>query len=66
MRSNLAIGLRILFGRAPELLHTLPRDCYTRDIVSVPIGRRPVFIVNHPETIRESLTKTVSFIPRAI
>lgn len=65
MRSNLAIGLRILFGRAPELLHTLPRDCYTRDIVSVPIGRRPVFIVNHPETIRRIVNEDREFYPKS-
>ncbi len=65
MRSNLTIGLRILFGRAPELLPTLPRDCYTKDIVSVPIGRRPVFIVNHPETIRRILTEDREFYPKS-
>lgn len=65
MRSNLAIGLRILFGRAPELLHTLPRDCYTKDIVSVPIGRRPVFIVNHPETIRRIFTEDRDRYPKS-
>ena len=65
MRSNLAIGLRILFGRTPELLHTLPRDCYTRDIVSVPIGRRPVFIVNHPETIRRIVNEDREFYPKS-
>jgi cytochrome P450 len=65
MRSNLAIGLQILFGRAPGLLHTLPRDCYTKDIVSVPIGRRPVFIVNHPEIIRRIFTEDRAFYPKS-
>jgi len=65
IRSNLAIGWRILFGRAPGLLHTLPRDCYTRDIVSVPIGRRPVFIVNHPETIRRICADDREFYPKS-
>jgi len=44
--------LQLLIGRSPDLLFTLPKDCYTKDIVSVPVGRRPVFIVNHPETLR--------------
>lgn len=57
MRSNLAIGLRILSGRAPDLLQTLPRDCYTKDIVTVPVGRRPVFIVNHTPTVRRILNE---------
>jgi cytochrome P450 len=52
LRSNLSIGLQLLIGRSPDLLFTLPKDCYTKDIVSVPVGRRPVFIVNHPETLR--------------
>ncbi len=65
MRSNLAIGLRILLGRAPELLHTLPRDCYTKDIISVPIGRRPVFIVNHPETIRRIFVEDREAYPKS-
>ena len=38
--------------RSPDLLFTLPKDCYTKDVVSVPVGKRPVFIVNHPETLR--------------
>ena len=44
--------MQLLIGRSPDLLFTLPKDCYTKDIVSVPVGRRPVFIVNHPETLR--------------
>ncbi len=52
LRSNLSIGLRLMIGRSPDLLFTLPKDCYTKDVVSVPVGRRPVFIVNHPETLR--------------
>lgn len=52
LRSNLAVGLSLALGRAPELLQTLPRDCYTKDVVVVPVGKRPVFIVNEPEIIR--------------
>lgn len=52
LRSNLAVGLSLALGRAPELLQTLPRDCYTKDVVVVPVGKRPVFIVNDPEIIR--------------
>ena len=65
LRSNLAIGLRILFRRSPDLLQTLPRDCYTKDIVTVPVGRRPVFIVNHPETIRRILTEDRANYPKS-
>ncbi len=65
LRSNLAIGLRILFQRSPDLLQTLPRDCYTKDIVTVPVGRRPVFIVNHPETIRRILTEDRANYPKS-
>ena len=65
LRSNLNIGLRILFRRAPDLLQTLPRDCYTKDIVSVPIGRRPVFIVNHPETLRRIFTEDREHYPKS-
>ncbi len=50
--SGLEVGLRIFLQRAPDLLLTLPRDCYTRDVVAVPIGRRPVVIVNDPALIR--------------
>ena len=65
LRSNLAIGLRILFQHSPDLLQTLPRDCYTKDIVTVPVGKRPVFIVNHPETIRRILTEDRANYPKS-
>ncbi|MCM0043033.1 MAG: cytochrome P450 [Burkholderiaceae bacterium] len=52
LRSSVAVGLKIFFERAPDLLQTLPRSCYERDVVAVPIGRRPVFIVNHPDLVR--------------
>jgi cytochrome P450 len=65
LRSNFAIGLRILFQRSPDLLQTLPRDCYTKDIVTVPVGRRPVFIVNHPETVRRILTEARENYPKS-
>jgi cytochrome P450 len=65
LRSNFAIGLRILFQRSPDLLQTLPRDCYTKDIITVPVGRRPVFIVNHPETIRRVLTEDRANYPKS-
>ncbi len=65
LRSNLAIGLKILFQRSPDLLQTLPRDCYTKDIITVPVGRRPVFIVNHPETIRRILTEDRTNYPKS-
>ena len=65
LRSNLAIGLRILFQHSPDLLQTLPRDCYTKDIITVPVGKRPVFIVNHPETIRRILTEDRANYPKS-
>ena len=65
LRSNLAIGLRILFLRSPDLLQTLPRDCYTKDVVTVPVGLRPVFIVNHPETVRRILTEDRANYPKS-
>ena len=65
LRSNLAIGLKILFQRSPDLLQTLPRDCYTKDIITVPVGRRPVFIVNHPATIRRILTDDRANYPKS-
>lgn len=52
LRSSLAVGLKIFLERAPDLLQTLPQSCYTDDVVTVPIGRRPVFIVNDPELVR--------------
>jgi cytochrome P450 len=52
LRSSLAVGLKIFFERAPDLLETLPRACYTQAVVAVPIGRRPVFIVNDPDIVR--------------
>ena len=65
LRSNLAVGLRILFQRSPDLLQTLPRDCYTKDIVTVPVGKRPVFIVNHPDTVRRILTEARENYPKS-
>ena len=65
LRSNLAIGIRILFQHSPDLLQTLPRDCYTKDIITVPVGKRPVFIVNHPETIRRILTEDRANYPKS-
>lgn len=65
LRSNLAIGLRLFFQRSPDLLQTLPRDCYTKDIVTVPVGRRPVFIVNHTETVRRILTEDRAHYPKS-
>ena len=55
LRSTLFTGLRILFQRSPDLLQILPRDCYTKEFIKVPLGRRSVFIVNHPETLRRIL-----------
>jgi len=52
LRSSLAVGLKIFVERAPDLLETLPRACYTQAVVAVPIGRRPVFIVNDPDIVR--------------
>ncbi len=46
------VGLSILMGREQDLLETLPRDCYRKPIVTVPIGRRPVVIVSDPDLIR--------------
>lgn len=51
-RSNLMVGLSILMGRDQDLLETLPADCYRKPVVTVPIGRRRVVIVNDPEWIR--------------
>jgi cytochrome P450 len=55
LRSNLAVGLSLVLGRATDLLQTLPRDCYEKDVVVVPIGKRPVLIVNDPEIIKRVL-----------
>ncbi len=52
LRSSLAVGLKIFVERAPDLLETLPRACYTQAVIAVPIGRRPVFIVNDPDIVR--------------
>lgn len=52
LRSSLAVGLKIFLERSPDLLQTLPRACYTQDVVAVPIGRRPVFIVNDTDIVR--------------
>lgn len=65
LRSNLSIGLQLLIGRSPDLLFTLPRDCYTKDVVSVPVGRRPVFIVNHPETLRRLFSEDRESYPKS-
>jgi|GEM_PF-42900 len=65
LRSNLSIGFQILTGRSPDLLFALPRDCYTKDVVSVPLGRRPVFIVNHPETLRRLFTDDRESYPKS-
>ena len=65
LRSNLAVGLRILFQRSPDLLQTLPRDCYIKDIITVPVGKRPVFIVNHPEIIRRIFTEDRANYPKS-
>ena len=65
LRSNLRIGLQLLLGRSPDLLFTLPKDCYTKDVVSVPVGKRPVFIVNHPETLRRLFSEDRESYPKS-
>jgi cytochrome P450 len=64
-RSNLITGLKIFFGRNIDLLETLPKDCYTQDIVTVPIGRRRVFIVNDPEMIKRVFIEDLAHYPKS-
>lgn len=64
-RSNLVTGLKILLGSSPDLLETLPRDCYRKPVVSVPVGRRPVFIVNDPELIKRIFIDDRAFYPKS-
>lgn len=64
-RSALMVGLRIALGLSGDLLETLPRECYAQDVVRVPIGRRPVFIVNHPEMIRRIMIDEVDAFPKS-
>ncbi len=65
LRSSLAAGLKIFIERSPDLLQTLPRACYTDDVVRVPIGRRPVFIVNEPELVRRIFTDDRANYPKS-
>lgn len=64
-RSSLRVGLQLLTGQAPDLLALLPRSCYRQDILSVPIGRRRVFIVNEPATVRRVLNEDRAFYPKS-
>ena len=63
--SSLGVGLKLLTGRAPDLLQLLPRACYRKDIVSVPIGKRRVFIVNDPDTVRRILIDDRAAYPKS-
>lgn len=65
LRSSIAVGLKIFFERAPDLLQTLPRSCYTQDVVAVPIGRRPVFIVNDPDIVRRIFIEDRQHYPKS-
>lgn len=65
LRSSLRVGLKIFFERAPDLLQTLPRSCYTQDVVAVPIGRRPVFIVNDPDIVRRIFIEDRQHYPKS-
>lgn len=65
LRSSIAVGLKIFFERAPDLLQTLPRACYTQDVVAVPIGRRPVFIVNDPDIVRRIFIEDRQHYPKS-
>lgn len=64
-RPGWLVGLRIALGLSRDLLDTLPSDCYSRDVVTVPIGRRRVFIVNHPNLIRRILVDEVDNYPKS-
>lgn len=64
-RPGWLVGLRIALGLSGDLLDTLPADCYSRDVVSVPIGRRRVFIVNHPDLIRHIMVDEVNDYPKS-
>ncbi len=64
-RPGWLVGLRIALGLSGDLLDTLPSDCYSRDVVSVPIGRRRVFIVNHPDLIRRIMVEEVDLYPKS-
>jgi cytochrome P450 len=64
-RSNLVTGLKILLGRSPDLLETLPRDCYRKPVVSVPVGKRPVLIVNDPEFIKHIFIDALGIYPKS-
>lgn len=65
LRSGLAVGLKIFLERAPDLLQTLPRACYTQDVVAVPIGKRPVLIVNDPDIVRRIFTDDRKYYPKS-
>lgn len=65
LRSNLAVGLSLALGRAPDLLQTLPRGCYEKGVVVVPIGKRPVVIVNDPEIIKRIFIDDHAHFPKS-
>lgn len=54
-RPGIVVGTWLLLRRRRDLLEFLTVDCYRRDVVPIPVGRRRVFIVNDPQAIKRIL-----------
>ncbi len=64
-RSRLTTLLKLAVLRERNILQMLPKQAYTLHMSSVSFGKRPIYIVNHPETIREIMVKKVANYPKS-
>jgi cytochrome P450 len=59
------ILLRSFVSRRSDVLHYVPETAFDRLFVQVPMSRRPLFLVNNPEVIREIMVDRIDDFPKA-
>ena len=59
-----ALASAMLLGKR-DILNLLPEGAYRTLLGKAPIGKRPIFIVNHPEFVRRVLIKDVDAFPKS-
>jgi len=64
-RSEAMVLARALFTRRRDILDLLPAEAYRVKMGRVPIGKRRIWIVNDPKTIREVMVDKVDNYPKS-
>ncbi len=56
--------LRSMFSRRSDVLYYVPETAFDRLFVRMPFSRRPLFLVNNPEVIREIMLDKIDDFPK--